>query len=135
MRLALLTTFLLMLVGTSCSGYSTPVSPKDTVGDLPSWNIRVDGMDYTVGPADLIGDRQLANGAPGSDMTADELRVYFAWNLSTTNFPTDLQCTVYSFYMLPLLMAQPDATMFYWVTVMEGNGYDVPNGPPPEVPC
>ena len=135
MRFAFLTVAMLMLVSMSCSGSSAPTMPDEPVADLPSWNISVDGEDYVVGPADLLGDRQLADVDPGTDMTADELRMYFAVNITETNFPGFWACVIFKFYLYPLLQQQPDEVMFGWVEIMEASGYDVPNGPPPDPLC
>ncbi len=136
MRLSLIFSAMMVLICMGCSGTSAPTTPKDTTADLPSWNISFEGQVYNVGPADLLGERQLADPVePGTDMTADELRVYFSWNITMDVFPDPHWCVIYSFYMLPTLQGMPDATMFQWVVMMEGQGYDVPNGPPPTPPC
>ena len=126
MRFAFLTITMLVLVSMSCSGSSAPTVPSEPVADLPSWNISVDGQDYVVGPGDLLNDRQVAEVDPGTDMVADELRMYFAVNITQTNFPGFWECVIFKFYLYPLLQQQPDEVMFSWVDMLEASGTDVP---------
>ena len=135
MRSAFLTVGLLMCMSLACSGGSGPVAPDNPSAELPSWQMNIDGTDYEVGPADLYGNRSLAAVDPGTDMTPDELRVYFAVNITQVNFPPFMWCMIYKFYIFPVMAAQPDEDVLGWVEVMEGNGYDVPNGPPPAPIC
>ncbi len=135
MRSAFLTVGLLMFLSLACSGPSAPTAPSTPTADLPSWVINVDGSDYEVGPGDLLSDRYAAAVEPGTDMTPDELRIYFAVNITKANFPRFLWCLVYKYYIYPVMLAQPDEEVLRWVEVMEGNGYDVPNAPPPPPIC
>ncbi len=136
MRFAFLTVSMLVLLCMSCSGNSAPTTPDYQEADLPSWTFNIDGQEYVAGPGDLLNDRQLAEVVdPGTDMTPDELRVYFAVNITGETFPGFIQCTVYKFYMYPMMETIPDQGILAWVVVMEAQGYDVPNGPPPDPIC
>ena len=135
MRFAFLTVSMLALIAMSCSGGTSPTAPSNPTADLPNWTINYEGQDYIVGPGDLMEDRTLAAVDPGSDMVPDELRMYFAVNITQTNFPGFWECTIFKFYLYPLLVTVPDEEVMSWVDVMEAEGYDVPNGPPPPPIC
>jgi len=135
MRFAFLTVSVLALLVMSCSGGTTPTAPDSTIADLPTWTINYEGSDYIVGPGDLMSDRTLAVVDPGTDMTPDEIRLYFAVNITQTNFPGFWECTIFKYYMYPMLQTVPDEEIMAWVDVIEGEGFDVPNGPPPPPIC
>ena len=135
MRFAFLTVTMLALLAMSCSGGTSPAVPNIQTADLPVWTISYEGQDYDTGPGDLLDDRQLAAVDPGTDMTPDELRLYFAVNITHESFPGFWECTIFKFYLYPLLMTVSDEEIMGWVDVMEGQGYDVPNGPPPPPIC
>ena len=134
MRSALLLMGLMLFMGMACSNGQAPVAPSNPQTNLPVWTVDLNGTAYEVGPADLIGDRLLAVVVPGTDMTVAELRIYFAVNITKATFPySRYWCMVYPF-IYGAIAAQPDAEVLRWVEVMESNGYDVPNGPPPSPP-
>ena len=135
MRFAFLTVTMLALMAMSCSDGNSPAVPDQPTADLPVWTINYEGQDYETGPGDLLGDRVLAAVDPGTDMTADELRLYFAVNITQESFPGFWECTIFKYYLYPLLQTVPDDEIMSWVVVMEGQGYDVPNGPPPPPIC
>ncbi len=136
MRFAFLTVSMLVFVCMSCSGNSAPTMPEDQMAELPSWNISVDGQDYEVGPGNLLDDRQVAAVVePGTDMSADELRMYFAVNITAETFPSFIRCTVFKFYMYPMMLTIPDQGIEAWVVMLEAQGFDVPNGPAPSSIC
>ena len=116
----------------ACSSADAPVAPDSTLADLPSWECTIDGETYFYGLEGLLDDRNLAVVEPGTDMNADELRVYFAVLLTETYFPENLWHTVYNYYVYPVMAAQPDEEVYSWVVIFEMNGEDVPNGPPPD---
>jgi len=122
----------LALMSFGCSGSSAPNMPDNNSAELPSWNFSVDGDLYYVDMDELLDGRQLASAVePGTDMTAAELRVYFGVIITTEYFPQYLWHVVYNYYVMPVLLAEPDEEVFRWVEVFEINGVDVPNGPPP----
>ena len=116
----------------ACSGDNSLVAPDDSLADLPSWECTIDGETYYYGLEGLLDDRNPAAVDPGTDMNADELRVYFAVLLTQTYFPDFLWHMVYNYYVFPVMEAQPDEEVYSWVVIFEMNGEDVPNGPPPE---
>ena len=110
---------------TGCGSASTPVAP-----DVDSFH--ANGLDILI-----TGDRVLAAVVPGTNMSANELRVYFAVNMTKASFIWYFWCPVYKQFMVTF-NGLPDATIYSWVTVMESNGYDVPNkgnGIPPAPIC
>jgi hypothetical protein len=130
MRSAFLTVGLLMILGMACSGPSAPVAPENPAADLPSWLINVDGSEYEVGPGNLLSDRYAAAAVPGTDMTPDELRIYFGVKIVEANFPQTMWSFVYRNYMVPLIDSQRDEDVVRWVEVIEAYGCDVPDTPP-----
>ncbi|HEX9746368.1 MAG TPA: hypothetical protein VGB30_13160 [bacterium] len=135
MRSAFLILSFMLFVGMACSGSSAPVAPDNSIADLPSWTVNVDGQDYDLSLGDLLdNDRTLAFVDPGTDMTADQIKVYFAVNLTMGMFPPNYWCAVYQI-TISTLRAQPDSAAYSWVATFEAAGYDIPNGPPPDPLC
>ena len=76
----------------------------------------------------------------GTDMSANELRVYYAVNFVQTNFPKtpfDKYCATYKIFKT-FFDNHSDSYMFGMVALQESKGYDVPNkgpGVPPAPIC
>lgn len=133
----LLALVLVLIIG--CGTHSPIETPtiRDGTTDygLPTFEIGpVDGLFYTVDMNIVLdamrADRTCQDIDPGTDMTPDELRQFFAVNIVHTTFPGMWECTIYKYYMVPFLDAMPDTTMYEWVEVFEWNGVDIPNADP-----
>lgn len=105
------------------------------IDQVPSWEITVDGVDYEFSIACLMTvDRRGQGVDPGTDMTPDELRVYFANEMTMASFPEFWWCPVYK-YFKAALDNESDFIMNFLVYIMELNGFDVPNRPAPVPIC
>ena len=142
MRSAFLTVGLVLILSVACSSNSVPTAPENPSAGLPSYAINIDGRDYQAGVGDLLRDRVAAAVVPGTDMTPDELRQYFAVNIVYKLFPVWLgggywaYCRCYGYWALMESFAlETDEEILSWVEDMEAAGYDVPNGPPPDPIC
>lgn len=127
MRLIAITLMAMAILAIGCG---SPVEPDYSDYELPTFEVW-DGL--VVGPADLMEGRQSTTVDPGTDMSPRELRQYFAVNIAeATGF--DYVCPIYRI-LRDIFETLSDSTFELWVVVMEAQGYDVPNAPPPEPPC
>jgi hypothetical protein len=123
---------LLLLLG--CS-QTTPTTPG--CATLPTFVISLDNIDRSVDMGLLMDDRSAQAVVWGTNMTAAQLRQYFAVNIvndPSYGWPAWAKCPIYKI-MMNTFKQQSDATVFSWVVTMETNGYDVPNAPPPKAIC
>jgi hypothetical protein len=140
MRSAYLILGLLLFVSVACSGQSAPSAPSNPSADLPSWSMKVDGVDYNFSMSDILQGRQTASVKPGTNMSPSELRVFYAVMFTSTNFPKaywDRYCQTYKLFYA-FFVAHSDAYMLNMVVVQESHGFDVPDkgpGVPPAPIC
>ena len=93
-----------------------------------SWTVTLDGK------TTLVDDKEVATRAaqsitPGTDMTPNDLRVYYAVGFTSTNFPkayANKYCATYKIFKA-YFDKQPDTYMLWLVTWQEGRGFDVPS--------
>ena len=125
---------LTLLFSLAC--YNAPTVPEpDRAADMPTVDVTFQGVTYTVGVADIMASRTAQDiVTPGTDMTPDELRQYFAVEICSSGAFSPWECLIYPL-MVEALEGETDFMMTFMVYIMELNGYDVPNGPPPEMDC
>jgi hypothetical protein len=129
--------FLSLFIVMLAIGCSSPTVPAREQAILPTFTIAVDNIDRIVDMNLLMDGRSVQVVVPGTDMTANQLRQYFAVGIvndPSYGWPSWCKCFVYK-YFLATFKKQSDATVFSWVVTMEANGYDVPNAPPPKAIC
>jgi hypothetical protein len=114
-----------------CGGGSSPTTPTGWKDD-----IIVNG----VALSSTVGSHTSATVYPGTDMSANDLRVFYAVNFTTTNFSQaywSKYCLTYQLFY-KFFAAHSDEYMFNMVTKQEAHGYDVPYvgaGVPPAPIC
>ena len=155
--------FLMGLVSIGCSGGDSVTADVEVGvekiayegGEVTELIIKVsiDGKVVEFDVSDMLGDRTGAASVEfGTDMTADELRQYFAVWWVDTAFPSSnygdwIRCYIYSqagirddgdweyVGIRGAFDMYDDATISALVMMFEFQGIDVPDGPPPDDIC
>ena len=129
-----------ILFFSACAGTSTaPTQPGLTNDIQTEWTVTYDNQIFNLALSDLsvvpVNHRKLNVVFPGSDMTAAQLRDYFAKAIVyTVVHPKAYQCPVYGIFYQSWLTI-PDATVLSYVAMVEATGTDVPNIDPYTNPC
>jgi len=133
MKLQLLTILAVILLLTLGCGGASPTQPTSDLASLPSWDVTIDGHTFTVDMAKMVTQRSTAvDFPPGTGMTAEELRIYFAWNIAISNVPEVYWCPVYD-VMYGHFQAFPDTLLYMFVGNIE-QYEDIPAFLPPNIP-